>query len=108
MNIEERIEKLEEYVVNHEEDIKNNKVGISNNSQKIDNNTGAIAVLKTIKSYNNRFFYMWLITFIGLILSVGYNIYLLNDISQVTTQEVEQSNDSGDNKYIGRDGDIYG
>lgn len=79
--------------------------------EQISENTGAIGVLHAIKTANNRFFVMWIITFIGLILSIGYNIYLLNDVSSVetTTREIQQENESGANNYIGNDGDItYG
>lgn len=109
-DFEKRIAKLETYVINHEEDIKNNRIGISSNSQRIDTNTGALEILKAFKSDSHRFFIMWIITFIALLSSLVYIVYLLNDTSIVTTstQEVEQSNDSGDNNYIGRDGDING
>ena len=46
-----------------------------------------------------------IVMFIGLL---GYTIYILNDISQVTSTEVQQENESGNNNYIGRDGDING
>lgn len=74
-------------------------------------NSNATEVLHTIKTYNNRFFIMWLITFISLVISLFYNIYLLNDRSIIETtemQEIEQETDEGNNYYIGRDGDING
>lgn len=74
-------------------------------------NSNATEVLHTIKTYNNRFFIMWLITFISLVISLFYNIYLLNDrsiIETTETQEIEQETDEGNNYYIGRDGDING
>ena len=69
-DINKRLEQLEEYVIHHEEDIKNNRIGISSNSQKINNNSNAIEVLHTIKTYNNRFFIMWIITFVAFIVSL--------------------------------------
>ena len=74
-------------------------------------NSNATEVLHTIKTYNNRFFIMWLITFISLVISLFYNIYLLNDrsiIETTETQEIEKETDEGNNYYIGRDGDING
>ena len=113
MDINERIEKLEEYIIHHEEDIKNNRIGISSNSQKIESNTGALALLHTLNANSNKYFIIWIITFVAflfsLLLSIGYIIYLKTEYTKVETiEEVEQSNDSGDNNYIGRDGDING
>lgn len=108
-DINERLEKLEEYVTHHEEDIKNNKIGISSNSQRIESNTGALALLHTLNSNSNKYFVMWIITFVFFLCSIGYIIYLKTEYIKVETiEEVEQSNDSGDNNYIGRDGDING
>ena len=44
---------------------------------------------------------MWFIT-------IGYLVYLLNDIGTVetTTQEVSQENTDGTNNFVGNDGDI--
>lgn len=109
--MEERLQKLEEYVIHHEEDIKNNRIGISSNSQRIESNTGALALLHTINSNSNKYFVIWIITFIAFLASISFNIYLLTQyerVETIETQEVEQSNDSGDNNYIGRDGDING
>ena len=54
---------------------------------------------------------MWILTFIILLVAVGYIVYLKTDMNTVITetqQEVEQENTEGDNNYIGRDGDING
>ena len=90
--------------------IEQNAKKIEQNANQINQNTGALEILKAFKSDSNKFFIMWIITFMALLGSIGYIVYLLNDTSIVTTstQEVEQSNDSGDNNYIGRDGDING
>lgn len=109
MDINERIEKLEQYVTHHEEDIKNNRIGISSNSQRIESNTGALALLHTINSNSNKYFVIWIITFVAFLFSIGYIVYLKTEYTKVeTVEEIEQSNDSGDNNYIGRDGDING
>lgn len=80
-------------------------------------NSNATEVLHTIKTYNNRFFTMWVMTFvvliivfIALILSFIYIISLKNEYEKVETitTEVEQETDEGNNYYIGRDGDING
>ena len=110
-NVNERLEKLEEYVTHHEEDIKNNRIGISSNSQKIESNTGALALLHTINSNSNKYFVIWIITFVAFLFSIGYIVYLKTEyttVETIETQEVEQETDEGSNYYIGRDGDING
>lgn len=59
-----------------------------------------------LEKNNKRMFWIWIITFLGLVLSIGYIIYLLNDISTVDSTEITQENESGYNNYIGNDGDI--
>lgn len=61
---------------------------------------------KQLERNNKRMFWIWIITFVGLVLSIGYIIYLLNDISNVDSTEITQENESGYNNYIGNDGDI--
>lgn len=103
MDLEEAIRKIEENTKKSEENAKN----IERNLEQIKQNSGAIEVLHTIKTYNNRFFIMWLLTFFALLLSLGYNFYLLNDsISVESTEEVSQNNESGTNNYIGENGVI--
>ena len=102
MNLEKDIEN----VVKRAED---NARKIEENASKIHQNTGALEILKTFKSDSNKFFIMWLITFIAFVCSIGYIVYMLNDTVIVeTTQEVSQENEGGSNNYIGRDGDING
>lgn len=74
MNTEEKINELEQKIESNYNEIISNMKKLHNHEEKINKNTGAIEVLHTIKSYNNRFFVMWLITFIGLIVSVLYNV----------------------------------
>ena len=83
---------------------------ISRNREDINHNTGAVALLHTLNSNSNKYFIIWIITFIALLGSIGYNIYLLTSyqVVETTTQDVDQINDSGANNYIGRDGDING
>ena len=84
---------------------------IEKNADKIQQNTGALEILKTFKADTNKFFIMWIITFVSFLALLGYTVYLLNDINNITTtttQEVEQENENGNNNFIGRDGDING
>ena len=70
--MEERFEQLEAKVDKNYNDILNNINRLHNHEEQIKRNTGAIEVLHTIKTYNNRFFMMWLITFMMLIILTVY------------------------------------
>ena len=70
-----------------EEKIKTNTDKIENNMQQIHQNTGALEILKTFKSDSNKFFIMWIITFIALLGSLLYIVYLLNDINNVEIKQ---------------------
>lgn len=86
-----------------EEKINQNISRIEKNANKIHQNTGALEILKTFKADTNKFFIMWLITFLAFLSLLGYVIYLSNDISRVETQQVEQDTNDGSNFYVGRD-----
>ena len=84
---------------------------IAENSNRISQNTGALEILHTIKINTIMFFVMWIITFIMLVLAVGYIIYIKDDTNTIITdtqQDIQQENEKGDNNFIGRDGDING
>jgi len=84
---------------------------INKNREDINNNTGAVALLHTLNANSNKYFVIWIITFIALLGSLSYNIYLLTSYQRVETtmsEEVEQTNDSGDNNYTRAGGDING
>lgn len=66
-------------------------------------------LLQDSKKANKRMFIIWIITFLTLIAVTCYTIYLLNDIGTIeetTAQQVEQENESGNNNFIGSNGDI--
>lgn len=101
--------KLESDIDNLVKKIDANADKIQSNERRIHQNTGALEILKTFKSDSRKFFIMWLVTFVAFIGLLGYTFYTLIEFQQVsTTQEVEQQNDSGNNNFIGRDGDING
>ncbi len=54
------------------------KKKIDDNKERIQQNTGALEILKTFKADSNKFFIMWLITFIVLILSICVIMFLLH------------------------------
>lgn len=68
---EEKIEKLEKKIQKH-------AIKIDNNTEKIQQNTGALEILKTFKADSNKFFAMWLITFICLLGSLCFIMFLLH------------------------------
>ena len=70
MNTEERINELEKKIESNYNEIISNMNKLHSHEEKINKNTGAIEVLHTIKTYNNRFFFMWLLTFIFLVYKV--------------------------------------
>ena len=106
--LEERINKNTEKLEMLTKNISNNLEKIKENKEQIERNSGALAILHTIKSNGDKFFIIWIITFVAFLISIGYIVYLHNDISEVTTEEVEQESQNGNNNYIGRDGDING
>lgn len=88
MNIKEELEKVEE---------------------KVEKTSFAMEMLKfskeqnvQLENNNKRMFRIWIITFVGLVLSIGYIIYLLNDIG--TTQDIDtidiQDVEQIDNSHI--------
>lgn len=108
--MEERINELERKIDGNMDRIIANMEKLHSHEERINKNTGALDVLSAIKTYNNRFFGMWIVTFLALLVSLGLNFYLLNDITSVetTTQQVEQETNNGSNNFIGGDGDING
>ena len=108
------IEEMQD-IKNELDDIKNkidsNFNNINENKKQIEQNSGALALLHTLNANSNRYFIIWIITFMAFLGSIGYIIYLKTEYSKaeiIETRDIEQSNDSGDNNYIGRDGDIIG
>ena len=79
MNVEEKIEQLEKKVDNNYNEILSNMNRLHNHEQQINRNTSALEILHSIKEtslvYANRFFVMWIITFICLIVSILYNVF---------------------------------
>lgn len=108
-DLENRINKNTEKLEALTKEIESNLEKINKNKENIEHNSGALALLHTIKSNGDKYFIIWILTFMAFLISVGYIIYLHTDIEKVTSiEEVEQENDIGDNNYIGRDGDING
>lgn len=65
--------------------------------------TFAMELLGDLKKANKRMFIIWICTFFGLLLSVGYVIYLLNDINTETIDIQEVESIDGSTIKIGDD-----
>ena len=68
----------------------------------------AMDLLKDYKNQNKRQFIIILVILSMWFATIGYLVYVLNDIGVIeeTTQEVMQENESGNNNFIGNNGDI--
>ena len=81
-------------------------------NKKVEEITLAYELVQDTKKTNKRMFIIILVILSMWFATIGYLVYVLNDIGVVeetTTQEVMQENDNGDNNFIGNDGDInYG
>jgi len=88
---------------------------ISKIEKRVDKQSVAMEMLSFAKEQktqlennNKRMFRIWIITFIGLLLSIGYIVYLLNDISNVETDTIEiQDVETIDNSHIKIGDDIW-
>lgn len=75
--------------------------------KEIEEGSLAMSLLADYKSQNKRQFIIILVILGMFTCLLGYTIWLLNDIGvETTTQEVTQENSSGNNNFIGNDGDI--
>lgn len=69
----------------------------------------AMELLNDYKKANKRQFIIILVILTMWFCTIGYLVYVLNDIGTIettTTQEVQQDNENGNNNFIGNDGDI--
>lgn len=76
--------------------------------KKVEETSFAMDLLKDYKVQNKRQFIIILVILGMWFATIGYLVYVLNDIGTIeeTTQEVTQENDNGNNNFIGNDGDI--
>lgn len=67
----------------------------------------ASEILQDYKKANKRQFIVILVILTMWFATIGYLIYILNDIGVIEeSYEVTQENEDGHNNYIGNDGDI--
>ena len=72
--LEERINENTKKLEMLTKEIENNLGRINENKEKIDYNTGALELLHTIKTNGDKYFVIWILTFISLIASIVYII----------------------------------
>ena len=73
--------------------------------EEIQEHSFAMELLKDQKKQNRRQFIIILVILGMWFATIGYLVYILNDIGTETT-EVTQENSDGNNNFIGNDGDI--
>ena len=63
---------------------------------------------KQLKGANIRMFVVWIITFVGLIISLGYIVYLLNEITEIEDSSIDiEDVETIDNSHIKIGDDIW-
>ena len=74
---------------------------IKKDLKEVKNESFAAQILKDYKVQNKRLFIIWIVTFVALMGTFVYLVYLLNDIGTIEeTTTVTQDNPGGDNNYI--------
>ena len=73
--LEKRINENTEKLDRLAQEIENSLNKINENKERIEHNSGALALLHTINSNSNKYFFIWIITFIFFLVSIGYIIF---------------------------------
>lgn len=93
------------------EDIKRqldeNTKKIVSNMNQIHQNSGALEILKDFKGDNRRMFIILIIVLFMWFLTIGYLVYVLNDIGTIETTQELNDIDNINGSVVNR-GDIYG
>ena len=104
--LEKKLDENSQRIIDNIKNIEDNSKRIDNNFEKIQQNSYALDILKDYKKGFNRWHTIAIIFMILWILTVGYLVYILNDIGTIDETTITQDNKSGYNNYIGNDGDI--
>lgn len=77
-------------------------------TKNIEEKSLARELLEDAKRTNKRMFIIILVILFMWFATIGYLVYILNDIGTIetTTQEVQQESESGNNNFVGENGDI--
>lgn len=76
-DIEEKIDKNAKTSAENTAKILETMKKLHEHDEQIKKAEGTLEILHTINGGNRRFYAMWLITFISLLASIGFNIFLL-------------------------------
>lgn len=81
---------------------------IRNEVQEVKEQSFAMELLHDSRKTNKRMFIIILVILIMWFLTIAYLVYILNDIGTIetSTQEVQQESESGNNNFVGGNGDI--
>ena len=109
MNLEELQKRLDENtdkIMRNLKKIEHNANKIDANSEKIQQNSVALDVLKEIKGDTKMVVAVLIVVLVMWFATIGYLVYVLNDIGVEEETTITQDNENGYNNYIGNDGDI--
>lgn len=110
MNIEKKLEEIEKQLEKNTNKIIDNANNIDKNKGKIKQNSYALDILKDYKNGSKRLFIILIIVLIMWFATIGYLIYVLNDIGTIeeeTTQEISDIQTIENSNIINK-GDIDG
>lgn len=94
-------------IINNMNKLHKHEEKINNNSLKIKENGYALEILKDYKFGNKRLFISLIIVLIMWFVTIGYLVYILNDVGSIeTTQEIEDVETIENSNVI--NGDMYG
>lgn len=77
-------------------------------TKNIEEKSLAMELIEDAKKTNKRMFVIIIVILTMWFATIGYLVYILNDIGTIetTTQEVQQESESGNNNFVGGNGDI--
>ena len=111
MDIEELKNRLEENtnrIIANMNELHSHEEMISNNYERIQRNSYALDILKDYKSENKRLFIILIIVLFMWFLTIGYLVYVLNDIGTIKDDTIEvEGVQNIDNSHIKIGDDIW-
>jgi len=75
-------------------------------NEKVEQTSFAYELLSDMKKQNKRLFIIILVILSMWFATIGYLVYVLNDIGIIEETTITQDNEDGYNNYIGNDGEI--
>ena len=81
-------------------------MAVKNEVKELKKQSFAMELLSDQRKQNKRLFIIVLVILSMWIATIGYLVYVLNDIGTIEETSVTQDNENGYNNYIGNDGEI--